>query len=142
LADAMAPLGGWIAVTQSLNGMGPALWLTLFTFFWVSGFDIIYATMHEAFDRSAGLHSLPARVGSRGALRVSGGLHLLAFLSLAGLYYFYLRSPMALACLAAIGGLLYWEHASSDDVDLAFFKINAVLGFGVLALAASPWVGL
>jgi 4-hydroxybenzoate polyprenyltransferase len=137
LADAMAPLGGWMAVRQSFEGVGPALWLGLFTFLWVSGFDIIYSTMDEKFDRSENLHSLPSRLGSQTALKISGGLHVAAFLSLAALYYFYLRTPLALGCLGMIGGLLYWEHSQSDDVDLAFFKINAVLSFGVLIFAAS-----
>ena len=137
LADAMAPLGGWIAVKQTLEGIGPGFWLASFTFFWVSGFDVIYATMDEAFDRSAGLHSLPARLGSRTALRMSGVLHGLAFAALAVLYRSHLRTPVALATLLAIGALLYWEHRQAHDVDLAFFKINAVLGFGVLGFVAS-----
>ncbi len=140
LADAMAPLGGWIAVRQSFEGLAPGLWLALFTFLWVSGFDVIYATMDEAFDRSAGLHSLPARFGSAMALRISGLLHLLAFLSLALLYYGYLQTPLALLSLLGIGALLYWEYLQSHNVDLAFFKINAALGFVVLVFTASPWV--
>src|SRR5438105_15651019 len=64
LADAMAPMGGWVAVTQSLHPFWPGFWLAVFTFFWVSGFDIIYATMDEAFDRSQRLHSLPAKYGT------------------------------------------------------------------------------
>ena len=63
LADAFAPLGGWLAAKQSFTDVGPALWLGAFTFFWVSGFDVIYATMDESFDRAQGLHSLPARYG-------------------------------------------------------------------------------
>ena len=57
--------------------------------------------------------------------------------SLAALYGFYLRTPIALATLAAIGSLLYLEHRLSDDVELAFFKINAVLGFGILGFVAA-----
>jgi 4-hydroxybenzoate polyprenyltransferase len=137
LADAMAPLGGWIAVRQSFDGLAPGLWLGVFTFFWVAGFDVIYSTMDEKFDRSEGLHSLPARYGKQNALRISGIFHLLAFVSLAVLYYGWLRTPLALLCLLAIGALLYWEHSQSDDVDLAFFKINAVLGFGVLGFVST-----
>jgi 4-hydroxybenzoate polyprenyltransferase len=142
LADALAPLGGWVAVTRSLHPFWPGFWLALFAFFWVSGFDIIYATMDEAFDRGEGLHSLPARYGSSQALKISGLLHVLAFASLAVLYQFYLKSPLALITLLAIGGLLFWEHHQAEDVDLAFFKINAVLGFGVLGFVAAGLVNL
>ena len=38
--------------------------------------------------------------------------------------------------LQPIGALLYWEHHQAQDVELAFFKINAVLGFGVLGFVA------
>jgi 4-hydroxybenzoate polyprenyltransferase len=137
LADAMAPLGGFIAIRQSLQNLAPGLWLGAFTFFWVAGFDVIYATMDERFDRSAGLYSLPARFGSATALKISGAFHQLAFGCLAILYYETLRTPPGLAALVLIGGLLYWEHRASDNVDLAFFKINAFLGFGVLGLVTA-----
>jgi 4-hydroxybenzoate polyprenyltransferase len=137
LADALAPLGGYVAVTAALHPIRPGLLLALFTFFWVSGFDIIYSTMDEAFDRREGLHSLPARYGSAKALQISTIFHLAAFGALALLYHTAVRTPLALVCLMAIGGLLYWEHHASHDVDLAFFKINAVLGFGVLLFVVS-----
>jgi 4-hydroxybenzoate polyprenyltransferase len=136
-ADALAPLGGWLAAKQSFTGVAPALWLGAFTFFWVSGFDVIYATMDESFDRAQGLYSLPAQYGKRTALHISAVLHWLAFTSLAVLYASYLRTSAALATLAAIGSLLYLEHHLSDDVELAFFKINAVLGFGILGFVAA-----
>jgi len=137
-ADAMAPLGGWLAVRQSFTDVGPALWLGAFTFFWVSGFDVIYATMDEAFDRAQGLHSLPARFGKATALKLSALLHVLAFGCLIALYITAFRpSPVTLSTLAALGGLLFLEHRLSNDVELAFFKINAVLGFGVLGFVAT-----
>jgi 4-hydroxybenzoate polyprenyltransferase len=136
-ADALAPLGGWIAVAKSFEGVGPGILLGLFTFFWVSGFDIIYATMDEDFDRKQRLHSIPARFGRARALQISGALHAAAFATLAALYALYLQSPLALLMLIAVGGLLFLEHAKADDVHLAFFKINAVLGFVVWAFVAA-----
>lgn len=136
LADAFAPLGGWMAVKQSLSNPWPGLLLGLFTFFWVSGFDIIYSTMDEAFDRSQGLHSLPARWGAPRALQISAALHIAAFGVLVFLYAMSFHSLAALVTLFAIGALLFLEQRLSHDVDLAFFKINAVLGFGVLGFVA------
>jgi 4-hydroxybenzoate polyprenyltransferase len=138
LADALAPLGGWIAVTKALYPVWPGLLLGAFTFFWVSGFDIIYATMDEEFDVREGLHSLPAYLGSKTALKVSAVLHLLAFASLVILYERQFRSPLAFVTLTAIGVLLIAEQvAAYEDAELAFFRINAVLGFGVLGLVAA-----
>jgi 4-hydroxybenzoate polyprenyltransferase len=42
---------------------------------WVSGFDIIYALQDEDFDKSQKLHSIPAALGTKGALNVSNILH-------------------------------------------------------------------
>src|SRR5262245_9784472 len=42
---ALAPLAGYAAAHPDLAEPGAALWLALFAFFWVSGFDIIYATL-------------------------------------------------------------------------------------------------
>ena len=58
-------------------------------------------------------------------------------MSLCALYVVHLHSGVALATLLAIGGLLFLEHRLSEDVDLAFFKINAVLGFGILGFIAT-----
>ena len=107
--------------------------LSLFTFFWVSGFDIIYSTLDEEFDRRAGLQSLPAWLGRRRALAVSLAFHLAAFACLGALYWWELRSLVAGMLLLVVGALLYLEHRKADDVELAFFKINAALGFVILA---------
>jgi 4-hydroxybenzoate polyprenyltransferase len=137
LGLALAPLGGWVAVKCSLDGIFPAALLSLFTFFWVTGFDIIYATLDEEFDKKSGLFSLVARLGKKRALFISGVLHLCAFLSLAVLYFYEFRSIYATPFLFATGLLLYLEHRKSHDVDLAFFRINAFLGFVVFLFVIS-----
>jgi 4-hydroxybenzoate polyprenyltransferase len=137
LGLALAPLGGWIAVKCSLNGIFPALVLSIFTLFWVSGFDIIYATLDEEFDRQSGVHSLVARFGKRNALLVSAVLHLMAFLLLAVLYIAEFRSLYAVLFLIVTGFFLFLEHRKSSDVDLAFFKINILVGFFVFIFILS-----
>ena len=130
---AVAPLGAWMAVRQTFAGCAPALWLGAFTLFWVAGFDIIYATQDEAFDRAAGLYSLPAWLGAERALRVAAAFHLVAFGALAVLFWTWLRTPVAGALLLVIGTLLALEHRRGQEVERAFFTINAWLGFVVLA---------
>lgn len=136
LGLAMAPLAGWVAVTQSLTNILPGFVLGFFTLLWVAGFDIIYATLDEEFDRQARLYSLPAVLGKSKALRISGFLHAAAFAVLIIVFALYVRSLWALPFLAAAGLLLYWEHARAGDVELAFFKINAALGFVIFAMVA------
>lgn len=137
LGLAMAPLGGWFAVQQSFDNLLPAVLITLFTLSWVAGFDIIYSTLDELFDRKENLHSFTSRFGKQRALRISGFLHLVAFVMLAALFLSYVRALGSFVFLLASGILLYLEHKKSDDVELAFFKINAVVGFAVLGMVVS-----
>lgn len=131
LGLALAPLGGWVAVTCSLHSIYPGVLLALFTLFWVSGFDIIYATMDEAFDREQGIYSIVARFGRGTALYISSLLHQAAFFSIAFLYFLMFKTIVAGIMVAIIGILLFLEQRKSANVDLAFFKINILVGFSV-----------
>ena len=130
LAWSMAPLGGWIAAGGSLARLREITWLWLFSVLWVAGFDIIYATMDEAFDRAAGLHSLPVRLGRRRALTAAAVLHGLAFLALTELWRHRLTSLSSTLWLGAIGLLLVVEHLIAERFpEHAFFHVNSLLGF-------------
>ena len=137
LGLALAPLGGFVAVTCSFDGLLPAVILSLFTFCWVSGFDIIYATMDEDFDRGAGIYSMVSIYGPDIALRVSSALHQSAFFFAAFLYFFLFKSIAAGIMLVIIGALLFLEHRKAENVDLAFFKINIVVGFAIFLFVLS-----
>jgi len=130
LSLALGPLGGYFAIRPIIDGaVVPAIFLTFFTWLWVSGFDIIYSTSDEEFDKREGLFSFPSRFGKKRALRYSGILHLLAFGLLVGLYLSTFSGSIIAAILLAVAGyLLYLEQAKADDVELAFFKINAIVG--------------
>ena len=133
LAWSMGPLAGWLAAARSLTHFAEVGWLWLFSVLWVAGFDVIYATMDEAFDRETGLHSLPARLGKRKSLQVAAAWHAMAFLSLGMLWLTELHTPAAFAWLAAIGALLIWQHAVAERrPEFAFFRLNGLLGFLVL----------
>ncbi len=136
LGLAMGPLGGWFAMSPSLENLFAPAILSLFTLFWVAGFDIIYATLDEDFDKKESLYSFPARFGRERALRYSAILHVAAFALLVLLFLHSLRSLLALPLLLLTGYLLYVEQKKADDVELAFFRINAVAGFVVLAMVA------
>ena len=131
---AMGPLGGWFAVSSSFEHLFAPLILSLFTLFWVAGFDIIYSTLDEEFDRKESLYSFPSRFGRERALRYSGYFHAIAFGLLVILFFYSVFSLLALPLLLATGYLLYLEQKKADDVELAFFRINAVAGFAVFAM--------
>lgn len=141
-ALALAPLAGYAAAHPDLVRSGPALGLAAFALLWVSGFDIIYATLDEDFDRRHGLYSMVVSLGRQRALQVAGALHLVAFVSLAWAVGATMMGatpvagwgwPAVVAALAATGVLLYLEQRWAEDVHLAFFKVNVLVGFAVLA---------
>jgi 4-hydroxybenzoate polyprenyltransferase len=134
LGLAMAPLGGWFAVTGSFVNFGAAIILPVFVLFWGTGFDIIYSTLDEKFDRDENLFSFPSRFGRKKALEISAFLHALAFCVLVVLFLYSLKALVAVPFLLLSGFLLYLEQKKADDVELAFFKINILLGFNVFTM--------
>lgn len=148
LALSLAPVCAWLAVRGEVvlevpSDLWPAAILAAAVALWVTGFDIIYACQDEVFDRQAGLRSVPARLGARGALRLAAAAHgamvaVLVVLPLAspvlGLGWLYY------AAVAGIAGLLWYEHrlVRPDDLErvgVAFFNVNAIVSL-VLLLAA------
>ncbi len=130
LALALAPLGAWIAVTGRVAAT-PVL-LGLAVLLWVAGFDILYALADIDFDRTSGLHSIPARFGARAGMAISRAFHglMLVFLflliPLSGLSYLYL------AGVILASGLLLYEHLllirhGLRRLDAAFFTANGIL---------------
>ena len=93
VALAFSPLGGWIAVSGSLQGF-PFV-LSAGVLFWVAGFDTVYACLDADFDAEIGLFSLPSRFGRRNAFRIAVLFHVIAFVLfvltgiISGLNFFY-----------------------------------------------------
>ncbi len=123
----IAPAAAWIAMRGSLDPR--ILWLTAAVTLWTAGFDIIYSCQDFEFDSEAGLFSLPRRLGIAGALWVSRALHVGMLISLLALGLSFQLGTFAWVGVAAVAGLLAWEHrlVHADDlsrVDAAFFTMN------------------
>ena len=137
LALAVAPVGAWLAIRGRLEA--PPVALGLAVLFWVAGFDTIYACQDEAFDRAEGLHSLPARFGVARALALARVFHLIAVALLAAVYALAPLHPLYLVGVAAVAGLLVYEHSlvRADDlsrIDAAFFTVNGWISLGYFAV--------
>lgn len=137
----LAPLAAWIAIRGPEDLAAPLL-LGLAVLFWVAGFDIIYACQDADFDRKARLHSIPAVLGIRAALRLALVCHLIMVGLLVALYCA-ASPPLAwvyLAGVVAVGLLILYEHSLVSPTDLtrvnqAFFQVNAVISVGLFLVA-------
>jgi len=142
---ALAPVGAWIAVRGDVSV--PAAVLGAGVLAWVAGFDILYALQDMDFDKSAGLHSIPSRLGLSGSLRVSRILHAVTVICL-----LYIAMPLGLnyiyiAGVAVAAGLLVYEHmllrgGDLGKLDAAFFNMNGYISLTVFVFtAASLYIG-
>lgn len=126
----IAPVGAWVALKGTIE-MPPILLMIAVTC-WVAGFDIIYSTLDEEFDRKVGLHSLVVRYGATKALWVSRFLHATFLLTLAlfGLvvkmgFVFWLNWVFTV-------GFITYEHSIAEPgnpqkVNTAFFTVNGIV---------------
>lgn len=141
LGIAFSPVAAWIAISPSTLGL-PAWLLLAAVTFWIGGFDLIYACQDVDFDRAAGLHSVPARLGVAPALWLARVFHLLTVAALvavgltAGLGTLYYVGVTVTALLLIIENALVSPRDLSR-INLAFFTVNGVVGvvLGVLGVA-------
>lgn len=145
-ALALSPVAAWIAIrgdavlANPIDSL-PALVLGGAVLTWVAGFDVIYACQDYNADTRAGLHSVPVRLGIAGALQLAAACHVATIAMLACLPLVY--PPLGWIYWAGIGAvavLLVYEHSlvRPDDlsrVNLAFFRVNAVISLGLFAVA-------
>jgi 4-hydroxybenzoate polyprenyltransferase len=135
----LSPIAAWIAITGGLAW--PPVLLGLAVFFWVGGFDVIYACQDVEFDRSARLRSIPARFGVGRALKLAAFSHLLTVVCLAALWWTAGLGPLFAIGVAAVAILLAYEHSlvRPDDltrVNMAFFNVNAVISIGLFVVGS------
>jgi 4-hydroxybenzoate polyprenyltransferase len=148
--DALAPLGGWLAVTGRFAFPALVLWLAVTL--WVAGFDILYALMDYDFDVREGIRSIPARFGERAALRVPIYLHAIMLALLAWLGVALHAHPLYWAGLFAGIVLVGYEvllirGRSGDVIALNAAVFHANMTFSVvflvttaLSLVARNWI--
>ncbi|WP_175412265.1 menaquinone biosynthesis prenyltransferase MqnP [Streptomyces sp. TRM64462] len=138
LAQAIGPVGAWLAVTGAWSW--DAVILGLAVGVWIGGFDLIFACQDVDADRAHGVLSVPARFGIPAALYGARGSHAVT----AALLVWY--------ALATGAGLWFWtglvivavaflyEHTIVKPGDLsrlnrAFFTVNGFIGIALFVCA-------
>lgn len=140
----LAPVGAWVAVTGVIS-LKPVL-LGMAVALWIGGFDIIYACQDLDFDRSYGLHSLPAAFGVESALSITRLVHVVTILLLAAVGLMMKLGLIYFLGVLLTAVLIAYENAIVSPIDLsrvntAFFTVNGVISVIVFLFTAVSLLG-
>lgn len=146
----LAPLSAWIALRGAIILQAPEdlllpLLLGAAVLAWVAGFDIIYACQDVDFDRRARLYSLPAQLGTQGALRCAAACHAVTVVLLACLPWAFPQLGLGILyglCLLGVSALLVIEHClvrphDLTRVNVAFFHVNVLVSMALLLVGGA-----
>jgi 4-hydroxybenzoate polyprenyltransferase len=138
LAQAIGPIGAWMAVTGRWSWDGVVLGVAVGI--WIGGFDLIFALQDIETDREQGLGSVPARWGVAVALNGARVSHLVVtalfvwfgLLTHAGVFWW--------LGVAVVACAFVYEHALLRPTDLsrlnrAFFTVNGFVGIALFCFA-------
>lgn len=143
LAQAMGPVGAWIAITGEWSW--DAVILGLAVGVWIGGFDLIFACQDVRADRAHGVKSVPARFGIPAALHGARACHLVT----TALLVWYALATGAGVCfwigLVVVAGAFLYEHTIVRPHDLsrlnrAFFTVNGFIGIALFVCALADLV--
>ncbi|MEU6705093.1 menaquinone biosynthesis prenyltransferase MqnP [Streptomyces wuyuanensis] len=138
LAQAMGPVGAWLAVTGAWSW--DAVILGLAVGVWIGGFDLIFACQDVQADRAHGVKSVPARFGIPAALWGARACHVVTM----ALFVWYALATGAGAFLwlglVIVAVAFVYEHTIVTPHDLsrlnrAFFTVNGFIGIALFVCA-------
>ncbi|MFE0588717.1 menaquinone biosynthesis prenyltransferase MqnP [Micromonospora echinospora] len=140
VAQAVGPVGAWLAVTGTFAGSWPAWLLGVAVGLWIGGFDLIYACQDAEVDREIGVRSVPARYGLRFALHASTAAHVVTFA-----LFVWFGALVGFGWPWWVGLLLTalafgYQHVVVSPTDLsrvnrAFFTANGFVGIALFLFA-------
>jgi 4-hydroxybenzoate polyprenyltransferase len=138
LAQAIGPIGAWMAVTGAWSW--DAVVLGLAVGIWIGGFDLIFALQDIETDREQGLGSVPARWGVAVALNGARVSHAVV----TALFIWFGVLTHAGVCwwlgVIVVGCAFVYEHSLLKPTDLsrlnrAFFTVNGFVGIALFCFA-------
>ncbi|MDF9814899.1 menaquinone biosynthesis prenyltransferase MqnP [Streptomyces sp. SPB162] len=138
VAQAMGPIGAWLAVTGEWSW--DAVILGLAVGVWIGGFDLIFGSQDVAADRADGVKSVPARFGVAAALYGARGCHVVTTVLLAWFGVATGAGAFWWAGLAVVASAFLYEHSIVRPNDLsrlnrAFFQVNGFIGIALFVCA-------
>lgn len=128
----LSPIAASLVLNDHVNTS--VIWLGVAVMFWTTGFDILYATQDEIFDRDKKLFSIPAKFGIKKAVLLSRLSFILMIISLltsgvlsqTGIMYYV--GTFVVACILFYEQWLVKDlvtQGKSDNLNVAFFNMNA-----------------
>ena len=138
LAQAMGPVGGWLAITGEWSWT--AVILGLAVGIWIGGFDLIYACQDVETDRETGVMSVPARFGIPAAIWGARVCHTLTTALLVWYAVTTGAGTFFWVGLVIVAGAFVYEHTIVRPHDLsrvnrAFFSVNGFIGIALFVCA-------
>jgi 4-hydroxybenzoate polyprenyltransferase len=141
LGLAIAPMGAYLAVAGKFDWL--PLMLSSVVFFWVSGFDIIYALQDEDFDKNLNLKSMPSILGKTKALRLAKVIHLCSAMFVLAVAILTPANWLHITGAVVFTALLAYQHTlvkpnDLSKVNVAFFTTNGVASvfYGLFVIAS------
>ncbi len=136
VAIAMAPAGGWVAVTGEVFS-APMLFLCLAVTLWMAGFDAMYGAQDEKFDKAHGLYSLTTEYGAVGAFKISKWLHVACIICFALVGVIMKLSAIYFVGVAIAAVVLIYQRSiisprDFSQVTQAYFMRNGIVSVAIL----------
>ena len=136
VAIAMAPAGGWVAVTGEIFSV-PMIILCLAIVFWMAGFDAMYGAQDEKFDKAHGLHSMATEFGAKGAFKISKIMHVLCIICLLIVGIILNLGSIYFLGVGIAAGTLIYQHSivtprDFSQVTQSYFMRNGIVSVAIL----------
>ncbi|MGW1767636.1 menaquinone biosynthesis prenyltransferase MqnP [Streptomyces sp. NPDC002073] len=143
LAQAMGPVGAWLAITGEWSWDAVVLGLAVGV--WIGGFDLIFACQDVRADRAEGVMSVPARFGVPAALWGARACHAVTMALFVGYALATDAGPLFWVGLLLVAAAFLYEHTIVTPHDLsrlnrAFFTVNGFIGMALFVFALADLV--
>ena len=132
--EAAAPIGGYLAISGEFHILAFVPGIAIM--FWIAGLDILYAFQDIDFDKKSGLHSIPAKLGTKAARIISIGSYTIAVAAMVmmGLHikaHIVYYSAILLICIimAAQQIMFNKNRKNAEAVMPRIFNINKFISF-------------
>ena len=141
LGLAIAPMGAYLAVAGKFDWL--PLMLSFVVFFWVSGFDIIYALQDEDFDKNLNLKSIPSILGKSKSLWLAKVIHFCSAIFVVAVAFLTRANWLHMIGAIVFTALLAYQHTlikpnDLSKVNVAFFTTNGIASviYGLFVIAS------